>query len=257
MLLHIGVVRLDVDGHKVSPWHRLVPRTRVLCAGLVVFAIALTPNGRWLTWAVYAVALLSLVLLSRVTLPVLLRRLAVEMLFLGVVVLGALFRPGEDVLWQWGWLRVTSEGLMVLGSVALKGMLSLLMLNLLVITTSVPALLQALRELRMPALLVAILASMSRYIGVLLEEVTAMQRAAQSRNLMSHRRWQRLVIGNMIGALFLRTYDRGDRIHRAMLSRGYTGLIPVPNLPIPTRLDVVALTLMAVLLLLGQAIYLV
>jgi cobalt/nickel transport system permease protein len=256
LLLHIGAFKLDVDSKLSTPWHSLAPRTRVLCALLFVFATALTPNGHWRTWAAYGAGLAILVWLCRVTLSILLRRVAVESTFIGVVLLGTLFRGGGEVLWHWGWLQVTTEGLLVLGSVSLKAFLCLLMLNLLTLTTSIPALLHALVELRLPPLLVAVMASMYRYIAVLVDEFNTMQRAAASRNLLGSNRHQRLVLGNMIGSLFIRTYERGDRVHQAMLARGYTGLPPVTEMPKGGQQDIVALTLTLILMLLGQAIYL-
>lgn len=255
MLLHVGAFHLDIDSERSSLWHRLAPRTRVLCTFLLVFAIALTPNGHWETWAVYGIGLGAIVLLSRVTLKVLLQRVAVELVFVGVVVLGTLFRDGGQVLWQWGWLRITSEGLMVLGSVTIKALLSLTMLNILTLTTSISDLLDALAALRVPPLLVAILASMYRYIAVLADEFHSMRRAALSRNLMGNKRWQRLVVGNMMGSLFIRTYERGERVHRAMLSRGFDGLLIPKKVPVGSWRDVVALTLIAMLTLSGQAVH--
>jgi cobalt/nickel transport system permease protein len=174
---------------------------------------------------------------------------------LGAVLLGTLFRDGGVVLWQWGWLRITSEGLMVLGSVSLKALLSLLMLNLLVLTTAVPDLLQALVTLKMPPLLVSTLAAMYRYTALLMGEFATMRRAALSRNLMNRQRYQRLVIGNMMGALFIRTYERGDRIHQAMLARGYTGLPPLQTVPQNSWWDRVAIALTLSLLILGQGLH--
>lgn len=254
MLLHLGVFKLDIDSQGFTLWHRLAPPTRVLCALFFVFATALTPNGQWWTWAVYGLGLAIAISLSRVTIPELLRRVAVESVFIAVVLVGTLFRPGGDVVWSWGWLQITTTGLIVLGSVTLKSILSLLMMNLLTMTTSVSDLLNALTVLRIPPLIVAILASMYRYIGVLVAEFTAMQRAALSRNLMNGRQWQRLVVGNMIGALFIRTYDRGDRIYNAMLSRGYHVLPPVAESSTIKPIDISALTLTVGLLLAGQAV---
>ncbi|MHC5731415.1 MAG: energy-coupling factor transporter transmembrane component T family protein, partial [Nostoc sp.] len=117
MLLHVGAFVLDVNSKQVTPWHKLAPRTRILCTLLFVFAIVLTPNGHWWTWTIYGLALFSLLLLSRVTLPVLLKRLAVEFTFIGVVLLGTLFRGGGEVLWSWGPLQITTVGLIILGSV--------------------------------------------------------------------------------------------------------------------------------------------
>ncbi len=256
MLLHVGAFHLDVDSKQASPWHSLAPHTRLLCALLIVFAIALTPNGHWWTWAIYGLALLGLILLSRVTLPVLLKRVAVESVFIVVVLLGSVFQGSGRVLWAWGPLKITTVGLTMLGSVTLKALLSLLILNVLTLTTSIPALLNALLILRTPPLLVAILASMYRYINVLIGEFNAMRRAAASRNLMGSNRWHRLVVGNMMGSLFIRTYERGERVYQAMLARGYQGIPSVEKVPKGGRRDIVALTLTVIVALLGQAIYL-
>jgi cobalt/nickel transport system permease protein len=180
----------------------------------------------------------------------------VELIFISTVLVGTLFRDGGIVLWQWGWLSVTSEGLVILASVFLKASLSLAMLNLLVLTTAVPDLFQALVALRIPRLLVAILAAMYRYTEVLIAEFNTMKRAATARNLMTRSRWQRLVIGHMIGALFIRTYDRGVRIHQAMLARGYTGIPAIPDSSKVTKTDWVFVLFFLLVLLAGQLVYL-
>ncbi len=256
LLLHLGAFQLDINSKQTTPWHSLAPRTRLLCTLIMVFAIALTPNGRWWTWAIYGLGVLGLILFSRVTKKVLLKRIAVEFTFIGVVLLGTLFREGGKVLWSWGVLRITTEGLTVLGSVTIKALLSLLMLNVLTLTTSVPALLNALTALQVPPLLIATLASMYRYISVLIREFQAMRQAAVSRNLTNRKVWQRFVIGNMMGTLFIRTYERGERIYQAMLARGYQGIPVVEKVPSGGRRDLAVLTLTTVLTLLGQVIYL-
>lgn len=254
-MLHVGAFKLDIDSRHNTHWHAIAPRTRLLCALLFVFAVVLTPNGHWQTWAVYGLGLLSLILLSRITITELLKRLAVEFAFVGVVLVGTLFREGGQVIWSWGIFKVTTVGLTILASVSIKALLSLTMLNLLTLTTSVPALLHGMKELRIPPLLVATLASMYRYIGVLIAEFEAMRRAALSRNLMNSNRSIRLVVGNTIGALFIRTYERGNRIHQAMLSRGYEGIPPMEKVPSGGKQDIIALTLTLLLALLGQVIY--
>ena len=241
LLLHIGAFHLDIDSQQQTFWHSLTPQTRLLCIMLLLLAIVLTPNGHWLTWGVYAIAILAVLLVSKITWGVLIKRLAVEFGFVSVILLGTLFRDGGEVLWQWGVLKITTTGLTILGSVTLKSLLSLVLLNILTLTTAIPDLLQALVILKMPPLLVAILASMYR--------------AAVSRNLLNHRRWQRLVLGNAIGSLFIRTYERGERVHQAMLARGYQGLPPIQKLPTVKRRDVVILTLTLLLALFGQIIY--
>jgi cobalt/nickel transport system permease protein len=255
ILLHGSTFSLAVDSQRSTPWQGLTPQARILCVVVMVVAISLTPNGHWLTWGIYSIGILSTVLVSQVTLSVLLQRLAVELSFVSVVLLGTLFREGGDVLWQWGIVSITTTGLTVLGSVTLKALLSLLLLNLLTLTTPVPALLHGLKTLKTPALLVAILASMYRYLGVLVEEFNAMRRAALSRNLMTSKRWQRLIIGNMIGSLFIRTYERGERVHQAMLSRGYQGLPLFQESHKFNGYDLLVLSLTVLFAIAGQAAY--
>jgi cobalt/nickel transport system permease protein len=60
----------------------------------------------------------------------------------------------------------------------------------------------------------------------------------------------------MIGSLFIRTYERGERVHQAMLARGYQGLPPMVDVPIPGQRDKVAISFTCVVALIGQAIYL-
>ncbi|CAN1213123.1 cobalt ECF transporter T component CbiQ [Tumidithrix helvetica PCC 7403] len=269
LLLHIGASHLNTEESQTSnlpiaSWKYLTPPTRVFCVFLTVFAIALTPNGHWWTWLFYGVWLSAVVPLSRVKLLKLLQRLAIESSFIGVVLLGTLFQKGGEVVWAWGWLQITTQGLTILGSVALKAFLSLLVLNILTMTTSVPMLLHALRVLRVPSLLVAILASMHRYLSVLIEEFNAMRRAAASRNFASHklwrgnaqqRAWQRQVIGNMIGVMFVRTYDRGERIYQAMLSRGLREIPPIEEVQAPGLQDLLTVIGTVTIALIGQLIY--
>lgn len=254
-LLHGSAFSLAIDSQRSTLWQGLTPHTRILCVMVTVIAIALTPNGHWLTWGIYSIGILSTVLVSQVTLSVLFQRLALELSFVSVILLGTLFREGGDILWQWGMLSITTTGLTVLGSVTLKALLSLLLLNVLTLTTPVPALLHGLKTLKMPALLVAILASMYRYLGVLIEEFNAMRRAALSRNLMTGKRWQRLVVGNMIGSLFIRTYERGERVHQAMLSRGYQGLPLFQDSRKNQSHDLIVLSLTVLFAMAGQVAY--
>ncbi len=265
MLFHVGgfhLVELEANQeHSLNLWNGLAAQTKILCTLLAVLAIAFTPNGRWWTWLVYGSALLVLLWLSQVSIPKLFTRMAIELSFISTILLGTLFRGGGEVLWAWGWLQITTEGLVILGSVSLKAALSIFILNVLILSTPIPVLLNGLVALRTPSLLISILASMSRYLYILVAELGAMRRAAASRNFSNrhlwsgkNQAWQRQVLGNMIGMLFIRTYDRGDRIHQAMLSRGYQGIPILISKPIGQS-DLVALNLTLVIGLLGQAIY--
>ncbi len=224
MLFHLGVFQLDTDSKHQTFWHSLTAPARLLITLILLLGIVLTPNGYWQNWSIYGLVIGGLIWISQIQLPVLLRRVALESIFLSVVLIGTLFRQDGVVVWSWGWLRVTDTGLIILGSVSFKAILSLILLNLLTMTTAIPDLLNGLLVLRTPPLLVAIMVSMYRYISVLIKEFQAMQRAAAARNFWGSSHWQRMVLGSMLGSLFIRTFDRGERIYQAMLARGYEGI---------------------------------
>jgi cobalt/nickel transport system permease protein len=219
----------------------ITPRIRLLCTLIFVIGVNVTPNERWTSWAIDGCFLGIAIALSRISPLILWRRLAVELGFIGVLLLGNLFSEGGDLIWYWGWLKITTQGLSILGSVSCKTLLSLVALNLLSLTTSISELLSALRQIGIPTILVGILGSMSRYLNTIIEEFNRMHRAASSRNLINNKRHIRVIAGNAIGSLFIRTYDRAERIHQAMLSRGYRGIYP-ERIPTPeTYRDAIAI----------------
>ena len=97
---------------------------------------------------------------------------------------------------------------------------------LLAATTEPRALLTGLERLRMPPLLVQIMGFMVRYLDVVADEVRRMRIALASRGFTARnpRHWP--VVARSAGALFIRSYERGERVHLAMLSRGYDGRMP-------------------------------
>jgi cobalt/nickel transport system permease protein len=266
MLFHIHLIEprdrlLAPENDRANIWLQLATHTRLVCTFLLVFAIALTPMGRWWTWATYSMVALLILYWSRVNLQVLIKRIAIEFTFASVILLGTLFRGGGQLIWQWGWLQITTNGLIVLGSISIKAFLSLLLLNILVLSTPIPLLIQALVILKIPPLLISILGSMYRYIGLLSNEFKAMHRAATARNFApinlynpqrQDHRWQRQVLGNMLGLLFIRTYDRGDRIYQAMLARGYNGTPIMPESLTGNWRDRLAVACVMILILVGQ-----
>jgi cobalt/nickel transport system permease protein len=97
---------------------------------------------------------------------------------------------------------------------------------LLVSATPFSALLAALRGLGMPALFLDLLALTYRYIFVLVGEAMRLKRAAAARGYRP--RWlpQAVIVGRMAGSLFVRSYERAERIYGAMRLRGYDGRLP-------------------------------
>ena len=111
-------------------------------------------------------------------------------------------------------------------SIIAKGTLGILTAILLSSTTTARELLRGLERLRIPSLIIQIATFMLRYMNVVNDEMERMRIARASRGFEATgvQHWR--VLGQSAGALFIRSYERGERVHLAMISRGYQGLMP-------------------------------
>jgi cobalt/nickel transport system permease protein len=141
--------------------------------------------------------------------------------------------PGKPVssfhflMWN---MTITDAGLLRFVSIVIRSWLSVQMAILLVSTTEFPKVIHALNHLRVPPIITMIISFLYRYLFVLTDEVLRMMRARQARSAASAGirsggsvAWRAQIAGHMAGQLFLRSYERSDRIYNAMLSRGYKG----------------------------------
>lgn len=146
-------------------------------------------------------------------------------------------------------LTATMEGVEFFLSVLVKSWVSVTAAVILTSTTPALGLLSALRSLKLPEILVAVVMLMYRYLFVLVEEAQRMlrARAARSATLGSGSGgslvWRARSAGGMAGSLFVRTLDRSERIYMAMLARGYDGEIRQQNTVPLRRIAVVQLIL--------------
>ncbi|MFH1382861.1 MAG: cobalt ECF transporter T component CbiQ [Chloroflexota bacterium] len=218
---------LDRYSDRDSFIHRLDPRTKLLTTLFFILGVVLTPPNGWLVFVLYLALIITLVLFSRVPPGYIFRRSLVIVPFVLVIAIFIpFFKEGEVAgsynIWLWQ-LSITYNGLYVLANIMAKAWLSILSLILLTATTKLPHLLHALEQLRMPRVMVMILSFMYRYLFVLTDEVMRMKQARDSRNFGRGRWWQIRTIGNMIGTLFIRSYERAERVYAAMVARGFTG----------------------------------
>jgi len=212
--------------------HRLDPRTKLITTLAFILVVVVTPLTKWQAFAGYSVLIISLVLLSKLPLLYVVKRTLIIIPFILLIGIFNLFKPGEIVaslsIWHWQ-VSVTQEGLLVFWSVLIKAFLSILSLILLSSTTKFTQLLKGLEQLRMPKIMVMTLSFAYHYIFLLVDEAMRMRRARESRNLGGKRVWQIKTLGHMVGTLFLRSYERAERVYAAMVSRGYEGHIRVLN----------------------------
>ncbi len=126
-------------------------------------------------------------------------------------------------------LTVSAEGLRRFLTIMIGSWLSVQTALLLAFTTPFHDLIDALRELHLPRILISIISFMYRYLAVLGDEGSRMLRARDARSAAGQGkaggsiRWRATVTGRMVGSLFLRAYERSERIYAAMQARGFEG----------------------------------
>ncbi len=178
----------------------------------------------WLpAFAAYAALLAVLVALSGVPVPYLARRMVVETPVLMFAALLPFVATGPQVAVLG--LSLSEPGLIAGGGLVMKATLGVLASLLLAATTDPRDLLIGLERLRVPVQLVQIMGFMVRYLDVVSDELRRMKTARESRGFTASnpRHWP--VIGRSAGALFIRSFERGERVHLAMISRGYDGSV--------------------------------
>lgn len=127
---------------------------------------------------------------------------------------------GVTPLWRLGPLTVYREGLWHGGGVAARVMADMGWAGLLFLTTPFAGILSALRWCRVPAVLVETLGFMYRYVFLLWDEFSAMRLSARARGGTATWWGTMKTTGSITGQVFLRAYDRAQRIAMAMKARG-------------------------------------
>jgi cobalt/nickel transport system permease protein len=236
---------LDPYRPRNSPIHRLDPRIKLVLTVALILTNTLIPIGAWPVYILLFALILSVELISELGVSFVLKRSTLAIPFVLAALPLILTVPGKTlfILPVGSWtIHASYPGLERFISIAIKSWLSMQAAIVLAASTSFPDLLVALRALRVPRLLVSIFGLMWRYLFVLVDEATRLIRARSARSGQSEQpgaktggsiAWRAQVAGGMAGNLFLRAFERSDRIYMAMVSRGYDGearTLPLPGI---------------------------
>ncbi|MCX4692858.1 cobalt ECF transporter T component CbiQ [Streptomyces sp. NBC_01408] len=208
-----------------SPVHALPPHCKLAATFAFVVVVVSTPREAVWAFGLYALLIGGVAAVARIPAGFLLKRLLIEVPFVAFAVLMPFVAEGErvDVLG----VPLSVSGLWGAWNVLAKGTLGVAASVLLASTTELRALLLGLQRLKLPPLLVQIATFMIRYGDVITDELRRMSIARRSRGFEARgiRHWG--VLAKTAGALFIRSYERGERVYLAMVSRGYAGSMPV------------------------------
>lgn len=211
--------------HEHSAAHRMAPQTKLVAAFGMVASIAITPREAVWAFGLYAFLVGAIAVVSRVPIRFLLLRL----LAVAPFVLFALFIPfiatGETT--ELAGIEVSVEGLWGAWNVLIKAVLGASVSIVLTATTEIPDIIRGMGVLRVPALFTSIATFMIRYLELVTDELKRMRVAMTSRGYDPRWLSQARPIASSAGALFVRSYERGERVHAAMLARGFNGEMPI------------------------------
>jgi cobalt/nickel transport system permease protein len=207
-----------------SPVHRLPPEVKIVAAFLVVLCVVTTPREAFGAFGGYLLLLAAIWTVARIPPGWIARRALIEAPFVVLAVLLPITGGAPHV--EWFGLTLSEPGLLGAWNILVKGTLGVLTSLTLAATTPLRDLLLGLQRLHAPALVVTIATLMLRYVDVIVGEARRMRVARISRGHDPRFLWQASATARGVGALFVRSYERGERVHLAMLSRGWTGRMP-------------------------------
>jgi cobalt/nickel transport system permease protein len=191
--------------HAQSPMPNL--NLRLYISLIIVIGCAFLKLNAWYLLGIYGAIAIFWVIILRVKIPKLAALVGTELIFLSFVALPL------------GWERASF--------ILVRSLVCLLTMNSFLLTLPPHSFGIALKSLPLPNAFKQNLLLAGQYLEILLDEVQRMQRSAQLRGLNGTANWLRYASASMIGALYLRSLERAERVYAAMIARGYTGAMPI------------------------------
>lgn len=217
-----------MTSNRSSEWE---PRVALIVALVATLGAVTIPSGHWIELFLFAAAMVAAGLALRISPRLIARKLFHALPFLLLIAITVpLSVPGKALVDLGLGLAITVEGLELGASILIKATLAIVILGGLIIRVPPEQMLAGLRGLKCPSSLVMILGSLMRFFPLIGTEWSRMRRSAWARAPRSGRLWREgRVMSQMAAVLLVRSLDRSERIHRAMVARGFDGVAVVSN----------------------------
>ena len=216
-----------------SPIHKLDARTKILIT--FAYIIGLFFIEHFIGYAFVAACFYATVKVSKVPLKFMLKGLkSIMFILLFTVVLNIFFTPTGNPLVEWGFIKITDQGLLIAAKMGIRLVLLIVGSSLLTLTTSpieltdgIESLLNPFRKIGVPAHEIAMMMSIAlRFIPILLEETDKIMKAQMARgadfesgNIIQR---AKAMIPIMV-PLFISAFRRAEELAMAMEARCYRG----------------------------------
>lgn len=203
---------IDKYAHLRSPMHSWDPRVKIVSISLLILSVVLTPH--LLTAFLGLCLAIIMVTLSKIPFSFIFKHLRWVLPFcLFFLVVMPLTVP---------------NGFHHAVLITLRAISAVLLLFPMLGTMKFDLTLKALQKLKLPNKLVQMIMFTYRYIFVFIEEVRRTVIASTARGFRKGTNLYTLkIMGNLIGMLFIRSFERTERIYNAMISRGYSGSLKI------------------------------
>ncbi len=210
--------------HRHSIVHSLPPHVKIVAAFMFLFVVISTSITQWQLFIFYFSLILLTLTVAKIPIKLAATRSLIEIPFVLFAVLMPFFGTGEQ--FSIGPVDLYRAGLLAGLSIVGKGTIGVLIAIILSTSTTAREILRGLEKLKLPQLMVQIASFMLRYVNVVTDEMERMRVARASRGFEATgiKHWK--ILATAAAALFIRSYERGERVHLAMLSRGYDGVLP-------------------------------
>lgn len=196
---------------------RLDAKSKILAFFTLIIACVTLPPGKYEALIAYGIFALFLLAVSNIPLGYFAKRVLAIMPFLIFFIIALPFLWANNNLYM----------LALYSTIVAKALISIVAVTILTSTTGFERLLDGFEELGFPRLFMMLLGFTYRYQYVITDEVERMKRARDSRLWGGTFLWHSRILGQMTGMLFLRSYERSERIFLAMTSRGFDGIKPL------------------------------
>jgi cobalt/nickel transport system permease protein len=210
--------------------HKLDPSLKFITMLAAVVIILSTPPDAYRSFVVYGLILFALTLVAGVPFTFFAKRLLSVFPFVVLLTVCIPFVKDGEVAGSVSLLgrriQVTHDGLVLFWNVLIKAALSMWCMLILSATTRFEKLLKGLARIKCPGIIIMVLSFMYRYAFLFSDELMRLGRAKQARSYGMKWRNEIKTLSTMIGVLFVRSYERAERVYLAMCSRGFDGTIP-------------------------------
>lgn len=198
---------IDTYADLNTPLHKLNAKIKIIFLVIFLLLIIFTPIRYAMLFLLYALVMIALVYLSKVPISFILKRFIEIAPFIIIISLSALFNKQGYILF----LNCTA-----------KAILAIILVLIISSTTRFDHLLEALKYFKVPRIFIHLMSFMYRYSFLLEDELLRANRAYESRNINKKNNFKKIkILSNILGTIFIRTYERAERVYLAMCARGY------------------------------------